>query len=48
MAVAFAMFASGKKKLQNSSLSMDRSRHTIERAPSAIAGNPNERNNNGR
>jgi len=43
MAVAYAMFAAGKRKMaHNESLSMDRSRETIERAPKAIAGNTHE------
>ena len=48
MIVAYAMFAGGRKKLQDSSVNMERTRHTIERAPSAISGNPNEGHNHGR
>jgi hypothetical protein len=39
---AYAMFAAGKKKIESSSLSMERTRHTIERAPTAMSGNANE------
>jgi hypothetical protein len=42
MAGAYAMFASGKKKLQSKSMTMDRTRHTLERAPSAMSGNESE------
>jgi len=38
LAVAYAMFASGKKKMQSNSMSVERTRRTLERAPSAIAG----------
>jgi Putative Actinobacterial Holin-X, holin superfamily III len=49
MAVAYAMFAAGKRKIaHNDSLSMDRSRHTMERAPGAISGNRNEEQHHGR
>jgi Putative Actinobacterial Holin-X, holin superfamily III len=49
MVVAYAMFAAGKRKIaHNDSLSMDRTRHTMERAPHAIAGNRNEGQNHGR
>ena len=48
LGLAYAMFAAGKKKLQSGSLSVDRSRRTIERAPSAISGNQNEVHNHGR
>jgi len=40
MGVAFAMFAAGKRKIEhNDALGMERTRETIERAPSAITGN---------
>lgn len=49
MGVAYAMFAAGKRKIaHNESLSMDRTRRTIERAPGAIAGNKNEGQGYGR
>lgn len=49
MAVAYAMFAAGKRKMTNSdSLSMERSRHTMERAPGAVTGNRNEGQHHGR
>ena len=48
LAGAYAMFAGGRKKLQSSSMSADRSRRTIERAPSAITGHRHEGTNNGR
>ena len=48
LAAAYAMFAAGKKKLQSGSMSVDRNRRTIERAPGAISGNQNEVHNHGR
>ena len=48
LAAAYAMFAAGKKKLQSGSLSVDRTRRTIERAPGAISGNQNEVHDHGR
>lgn len=39
LAGAYAMFASGRSKLQSGSLSVDRTRRTMERAPGAISGN---------
>ena len=48
LAGAYAMFLGGRKKMQSSSLSADRSRRTIERAPGAISGHDNEVRNNGR
>lgn len=48
MAGAYAMYAAGMKKLQSRSLSMDRTRHTIERAPSAVTGNEPEEQRRGR
>lgn len=39
---AYAMFAGGKRKLQSKSMTLERTRHTIERAPSAISGNESE------
>jgi hypothetical protein len=38
LGIAYAMFASGKKKMQSNSMSVERTRRTLERAPSAIAG----------
>jgi Putative Actinobacterial Holin-X, holin superfamily III len=48
LGAAYAMFAAGKKKLQSGSLSVDRTRRTMERAPGAISGNQNEVRNHGR
>jgi hypothetical protein len=48
MIVAFAMFAVGRKKMQHSSMNMDRTRHTLERAPSAMTGNASEGQYHGR
>jgi hypothetical protein len=48
LGIAYAMFAGGKKKLQSSSLSVDRTRRTVERAPGAISGHQNEVRNHGR
>lgn len=45
LAGAYAMFAAGRSKLQSGSLDMDRTRHTIERAPDAISGDTNEGRN---
>lgn len=42
LAGAYAMFVAGQKKLQSSSLTVERSRRTIERAPGAVSGNSNE------
>ena len=39
---AYMMFLAGRKKLQSSSLSAERTRRTIERAPSAISGQPKD------
>ena len=45
---AYAMYAAGAKKLTNGTMNVERSRRTLERAPSAIAGNTNEGGRNGR
>jgi hypothetical protein len=45
LAGAYAMFAAGREKLQSSSLSVERSRRTIERAPGAVSGNTSEERN---
>ena len=42
LAGAYAMFLGGKKKLSSTSMSMDRTRRTLERAPNAISGNSTE------
>ena len=42
LAGAYAMFLAGRKKLQSSSLSAERTRRTLERAPEAISGNTSE------
>lgn len=39
---AYALYEGGLKKLQSSSLNVERSRRTIERAPGAVSGNTNE------
>ena len=38
LGVAYMMFASGKKKMQSNSMSVERTRRTLERAPSALTG----------
>lgn len=48
LGIAYAMFASGRKKLQHSSFSVDRTRRTLERAPGAISGNPERTQSHGR
>ena len=48
LAGAYAMFSGGQKKLHSSSMSAERSRRTIERAPSAITGHRHEGMNDGR
>lgn len=42
LGIAYAMFAAGRKKMQSSSLSVDRTRRTLERAPDAISGTQQE------
>jgi len=42
---AYAMFASAKEKLQSQSMSIERTRDTIERAPRAMSGQEEERLN---
>jgi hypothetical protein len=39
MIVAYALSSGGKKKLGSKAMTLDRTRHTIERAPAAMAGN---------
>ena len=39
---AYALYEGGLKKLQSSSLDVERTRRTLERAPDAISGNTNE------
>lgn len=48
LAGAYAMFVAGKKKLGSSSLGVERSRRTVERAPGAISGSRNEGSFDGR
>jgi hypothetical protein len=48
LGIAYAMFAAGRKKMQSSSLSVDRTRHTLERAPGAISGTSERMQNHGR
>lgn len=45
---AYAMLAAGRKKLQSSSLGVDRTRRTLERAPTAMSGNSQKDSNDGR
>lgn len=39
LAGAYAMYMAGQKKLQSSSLDIERTRRTLERAPDALSGN---------
>ena len=48
LAGAYALFVGGRKKLQSSSLSMERTRRTLERAPDSISGNTSQGRSNGR
>jgi hypothetical protein len=48
LAAAYAMYSAGRKKLQSSSLAVDRTRRTMERAPEAIAGRQEETRSHGR
>ena len=48
LGAAYAMYAAGRKKLQSSSMGVDRTRRTLERAPGAITGTSNEGTRNGR
>ena len=45
LAGAYAMFAAGKKKLQSKAMTMERTRHTIERAPSAMSNHERDMHN---
>lgn len=47
MGIAFAMFQAGKRKLSSSSMTVERSRRTLERAPQAIAGQAAGENRHG-
>ena len=42
LAAAYGMYTTGKGKLQSKALTMDRTRHTMERAPRAMSGNEKE------
>lgn len=42
LGVAYAMCIVGRKKLESKAMTLERTRHTIERAPAAIAGNESE------
>jgi len=42
LAIAYAMYAAAAKKLQSSSMTAERSRRTLQRAPSAIAAHTKE------
>ena len=48
LGIAYAMFAAGRKKLQNGSLNVERTRGTLERAPAAMSGSEKEMNRHGR
>jgi len=48
LGIAYALFAAARKKLQSTSLTVDRTRRTMERAPGAISGTQNEVRNHGR
>ena len=48
LAGAYLLFLSGRKKMQSSSLGVERTRRTIERAPAAIAGHSNGGPSDGR
>lgn len=39
---AYALYGAGQKKLESTSLSVERTKRTLERAPSAISGNASE------
>lgn len=45
---AYALYEGGLKKLQSSSLDVERTRRTLERAPDAISGNTSEGPNDAR
>jgi hypothetical protein len=40
--IAYALCVAGRKKLQTKSMTLDRTREMIERAPSAVTGNESE------
>jgi hypothetical protein len=42
MGIAYAMYAAGQKKLDSKAMSLERTRHTMERAPAAMSGNEEE------
>ena len=42
LAISYAMFAAGQKKLQSSALGVERTTKTLKRAPSAISGHSEE------
>ena len=44
LAGAYAMFAAGQKKIESTSLDVDRTRRTLSRAPSAISGKEDHHN----
>lgn len=44
---AYALFVGGQKKLKDKSMTAERSRHTLERAPDAISGHTNQERNHG-
>jgi hypothetical protein len=48
LAGAYFLFLSGRKKMQSSSMSVERTRRTLERAPGAMTGNTKEAPRNGR
>lgn len=42
MGIAYAMYSAGQKKLESRAMTLDRTRHTMERAPAAVSGNESE------
>lgn len=42
LGIAYAMCIAGRKKLESKAMTLDRTRHTIERAPSAMSGSESE------
>jgi hypothetical protein len=42
LAGAYAMYATGRNKIQSKSMTLGRTRHTIERAPAALSGQETE------
>lgn len=42
MIVAYGLYLGARKKLQSKSMTAERTRHTLERAPSALSGDTND------